>query len=107
MQKPRSEKHYLSPDSVLDAVTSLRFPCRKRSSPWTDLDAVRKMTRMRNKMEKLDDGIMMFTGDLSNLTLADINNPEQQLEFSVTKIRARKAKFRTINLIMAQMLLIN
>uniref|UniRef100_J3M7I7 Uncharacterized protein n=1 Tax=Oryza brachyantha TaxID=4533 RepID=J3M7I7_ORYBR len=43
-QKPRSKKHYPSPDSVLDAVTSLRFPCRKRSSPWTDLDAVRKLS---------------------------------------------------------------
>uniref|UniRef100_J3MQ00 K-box domain-containing protein n=1 Tax=Oryza brachyantha TaxID=4533 RepID=J3MQ00_ORYBR len=96
-----SEEHYPSPDSVLDTVTSLRFPCRKRSSPCTDLNADRKlsygiaavgskMTRMRNEM---DGGIMKFTDDdLSNLTLADINNLEQQLEFSVTKIRARKAK---------------
>uniref|UniRef100_J3M7I6 K-box domain-containing protein n=1 Tax=Oryza brachyantha TaxID=4533 RepID=J3M7I6_ORYBR len=52
------------------------------------------MTRMENEMEKLDGSIMKFTGDdLSNLTLADINDPEQQLEFSVTKIHARKAKF--------------
>jgi hypothetical protein len=46
---------------------------------------------MRNEMEKLDGGIRRFTGDdLSNLTLADINDLEQQLEFSVTKVRARK-----------------
>uniref|UniRef100_A0A0D9VCP3 MADS-box domain-containing protein n=1 Tax=Leersia perrieri TaxID=77586 RepID=A0A0D9VCP3_9ORYZ len=45
-----------------------------------------EMTRMRNEMEKLDSGIRRFTGDdLSNLTLADINDLEQQLEFSVTK----------------------
>ncbi|KAF0909108.1 hypothetical protein E2562_031617 [Oryza meyeriana var. granulata] len=50
-----------------------------------------EMTRMRNEMEKLDSGIRRFTGDdLSNLTLADINDLEQQLEFSVTKVRARK-----------------
>ncbi|BAF07942.1 MADS-box transcription factor 29 isoform X1 [Oryza sativa Japonica Group] len=50
-----------------------------------------EMTRMRNEMEKLDGGIRRFTGDdLSNLTLADINDLEQQLEFSVTKVRARK-----------------
>uniref|UniRef100_J3LA00 MADS-box protein n=1 Tax=Oryza brachyantha TaxID=4533 RepID=J3LA00_ORYBR len=50
-----------------------------------------EMTRMRNEMEKLDGGIRRFTGnDLSNLTLADINDLEQQLEFSVTKIRTRK-----------------
>ncbi|KAL5211219.1 hypothetical protein ABZP36_022066 [Zizania latifolia] len=49
------------------------------------------MTRMRDEMEKLDCGIRRFTGDdLSALTLADINALEQQLEFSVTKIRARK-----------------
>ncbi|KAF0909674.1 hypothetical protein E2562_000034 [Oryza meyeriana var. granulata] len=42
-QKPRSEEHYPSPDSVLDAITSPRFPCRKRSSPCTDLDADRKL----------------------------------------------------------------
>uniref|UniRef100_J3MAP4 Uncharacterized protein n=1 Tax=Oryza brachyantha TaxID=4533 RepID=J3MAP4_ORYBR len=39
-----SEEHYPSPDSVLDAVISLRFPCRKRSSLWTDLNAVRKLS---------------------------------------------------------------
>ncbi|KAL5208500.1 hypothetical protein ABZP36_032935 [Zizania latifolia] len=50
-----------------------------------------EMTRMRNEMEKLDGGIRRFTGDdLSALTLADINDLEQQLEFSVTKVRARK-----------------
>uniref|UniRef100_A0A0D3FHT9 DUF3741 domain-containing protein n=1 Tax=Oryza barthii TaxID=65489 RepID=A0A0D3FHT9_9ORYZ len=43
-QKPRSEEHYPSPDSVLDAITSPRFPCRKRSSPCTDLDADRKLS---------------------------------------------------------------
>ncbi|OEL21205.1 hypothetical protein BAE44_0017774 [Dichanthelium oligosanthes] len=39
--KPRtSEKQqYPSPDSVLDAISSPRFPCRKRPSPCTDHDA--------------------------------------------------------------------
>ncbi|CAN6306827.1 unnamed protein product [Urochloa humidicola] len=30
---------YPSPDSVLDAISSPRFPCRKRPAPCTDLDA--------------------------------------------------------------------
>ncbi|KAF7042463.1 hypothetical protein CFC21_052059 [Triticum aestivum] len=38
-QKPRAEAQYPSPDSVLDAIISPRFPCRKRSSPCTHLDA--------------------------------------------------------------------
>ncbi|CAN6295297.1 unnamed protein product [Urochloa humidicola] len=33
------EQLYPSPDSVLDAISSPRFPCRKRPSPCTDLDA--------------------------------------------------------------------
>ena len=32
------EQQYPSPDSVLDAISSPRFPCRKRPSPCTDLD---------------------------------------------------------------------
>ncbi|KAM0854711.1 hypothetical protein ACQ4PT_050264 [Festuca glaucescens] len=38
-QKPRAEAQYPSPNSVLDAITSPRFPCRKRSSPCTHLEA--------------------------------------------------------------------
>lgn len=38
-QKPPVEEHYPSPDSVLDAIASPRFPCRKRPSPCTNLDA--------------------------------------------------------------------
>ncbi|XP_047072553.1 SH3 domain-containing protein C23A1.17-like [Lolium rigidum] len=39
-QKPRAEgPQYPSPNSVLDAITSPRFPCRKRSSPCTHLEA--------------------------------------------------------------------
>ncbi|CAM0872950.1 unnamed protein product [Alopecurus aequalis] len=38
-QKRRVEAQYPSPDSVLDAITSPRFPCRKRSSPCTHLEA--------------------------------------------------------------------
>ncbi|XP_062217260.1 MADS-box protein ZMM17-like [Phragmites australis] len=50
-----------------------------------------EMTRMRNEMDNLETGIRRYTGDdLSSLTLADINDLEQQLEFSVTKVRARK-----------------
>ncbi|KAG2541208.1 serine/arginine repetitive matrix protein 1-like [Panicum virgatum] len=33
------EQQHPSPDSVLDAISSPRFPCRKRPSPCTDLDA--------------------------------------------------------------------
>uniref|UniRef100_A0ACD5YM68 Uncharacterized protein n=1 Tax=Avena sativa TaxID=4498 RepID=A0ACD5YM68_AVESA len=36
---PRAEAQYPSPNSVLDAITSPRFPCRKRSSPCTHLEA--------------------------------------------------------------------
>ncbi|XBI46003.1 hypothetical protein VPH35_110346 [Triticum aestivum] len=50
-----------------------------------------EMTRMRNEMEKLDGAIRRYTGDdLSSLSLADVNDIEQQLEFSVAKVRARK-----------------
>ncbi|KAL6901988.1 hypothetical protein ACP4OV_004864 [Aristida adscensionis] len=37
--KPRAEEQFPSPDSVLDAITSPRFPCRKRPSPCTNHDA--------------------------------------------------------------------
>jgi predicted flap endonuclease-1-like 5' DNA nuclease len=50
-----------------------------------------EMTRMRNEMEKLESGIRRYTGDdLASLSLADISDIEQQLEFSVTKVRTRK-----------------
>ncbi|KAM0895826.1 hypothetical protein ACQ4PT_023580 [Festuca glaucescens] len=50
-----------------------------------------EMTRMRNETEKLESGIRRYTGDdLSSLSLADINDIEQQLEFSVAKVRTRK-----------------
>jgi hypothetical protein len=46
---------------------------------------------MRNEMEKLESGIRRYTGDdLSSLSLADVNDIEQQLEFSVAKVRTRK-----------------
>uniref|UniRef100_A0A0A9DHX5 DUF3741 domain-containing protein n=1 Tax=Arundo donax TaxID=35708 RepID=A0A0A9DHX5_ARUDO len=39
--KPRTgtEEQYPSPDSVLDAISSPRFPCRKQPSPRSNLDA--------------------------------------------------------------------
>ncbi|KAL6644976.1 hypothetical protein ACP70R_016584 [Stipagrostis hirtigluma subsp. patula] len=37
--KPRAEEQFPSPDSVLDAISSPRFPCRKRPSPCTNHDA--------------------------------------------------------------------
>jgi hypothetical protein len=50
-----------------------------------------EMTRMRNEMEKLESGIRRYTGDdLASLSLADISDIEQQLEFSVTKVSTRK-----------------
>jgi hypothetical protein len=49
------------------------------------------MTRMKNEMDKLETGIRRYTGDdLSSLTLDDISDLEQQLEYSVSKVRARK-----------------
>ncbi|KAE8818815.1 vegetative cell wall protein gp1-like [Hordeum vulgare] len=47
---PRAVAQHPSPDSVLDAITSPRFPCRKRSSPCTHLDADSKpeITRSSN-----------------------------------------------------------
>jgi hypothetical protein len=48
---------------------------------------------MRNEMEKLESGIRRYTGDdLSSLSLADVNDIEQQLEFSVAKVRTRKVQ---------------
>jgi hypothetical protein len=50
-----------------------------------------EMTRMKNEMEKLETGIRRYTGDdLSSLTLDDVSDLEQQLEYSVSKVRARK-----------------
>ncbi|CAN6247029.1 unnamed protein product [Urochloa humidicola] len=50
-----------------------------------------EMTQMKNEMDKLETGIRRYTGDdLSSLTLNDINDLEQQLEYSVSKVRARK-----------------
>ncbi|RLM80100.1 MADS-box protein ZMM17 [Panicum miliaceum] len=50
-----------------------------------------EMTRMKNEMDKLETGIRRYTGDdLSSLTLDDISHLEQQLEYSVSKVRARK-----------------
>jgi len=50
-----------------------------------------EMTRMKNEMDKLETGIRRYTGDdLSSLTLDDIGDLEQQLEYAVSKVRARK-----------------
>jgi predicted flap endonuclease-1-like 5' DNA nuclease len=57
-----------------------------------------EMTRMRNEMEKLESGIRRYTGDdLASLSLADISDIEQQLEFSVTKVRTRKVNSMIIH----------
>jgi len=46
---------------------------------------------MKNEMDKLETGIRRYTGDdLSSLTLDDVSDLEQQLEYSVSKVRARK-----------------
>jgi hypothetical protein len=37
-QQQQQQQLYPSPDSVLDAISSPRFPCRKRPSPCTNLD---------------------------------------------------------------------
>jgi len=50
-----------------------------------------EMTRMKNEMYQLETGIRRYTGDdLSSLTLDDISDLEQQLEYAVSKVRARK-----------------
>nr|XP_034569423.1 MADS-box protein ZMM17-like isoform X2 [Setaria viridis] len=50
-----------------------------------------EMTQMKNEMDKLETGIRRYSGDdLSSLTLDDINDLEQQLEYAVNKVRARK-----------------
>ncbi|KAK3152242.1 hypothetical protein QOZ80_2BG0156280 [Eleusine coracana subsp. coracana] len=50
-----------------------------------------EMTRMKDEVDKLETGIRRYTGDdLSSLTLSDVNDLEQQLEFSVNKVRTRK-----------------
>ncbi|AQK68749.1 MADS-box protein ZMM17 [Zea mays] len=56
-----------------------------------DQQILLEMTRMKNEMEKLETGIRRYTGDdLSSLTLDDVSDLEQQLEYSVSKVRARK-----------------
>ncbi|XP_073002439.1 MADS-box transcription factor 29-like isoform X1 [Typha latifolia] len=50
-----------------------------------------EMTRMKAENDKLQASMRQFTGeDLTSLTLNDLNQLEQQLEFSVNKVRARK-----------------
>ncbi|OEL23393.1 MADS-box protein ZMM17 [Dichanthelium oligosanthes] len=50
-----------------------------------------EMTRMKNEMDNLEMGIRRYTGeDLSSLSLDDISDLEQQLEYSVSRVRARK-----------------
>ncbi|XP_021316104.1 MADS-box protein ZMM17 isoform X1 [Sorghum bicolor] len=56
-----------------------------------DQQILLEMTRMKNEMDKLETGIRRYTGDdLSSLTLDDVSDLEQQLEYSVSKVRARK-----------------
>jgi hypothetical protein len=46
---------------------------------------------MKEEVDKLEMGIRRYAGDdLSSLTLSDINDLEQHLEFSVNKVRTRK-----------------
>jgi hypothetical protein len=52
------------------------------------------MARMKEEVDKLETGIRRYAGDdLSSFTLSDINDLEQQLEFSVNKVRTRKVYY--------------
>jgi hypothetical protein len=64
-----------------------------------------EMTRMKNEMEKLETGIRRYTGDdLSSLTLDDVSDLEQQLEYSVSKVRARKVHCLLYIIVLVQLL---
>lgn len=46
---------------------------------------------MRDENDKLQASMRQFTGeDLASLTLNEVNQLEEQLEYSVNKVRARK-----------------
>ena len=46
---------------------------------------------MRDENDKLQASMRKFTGeDLTSLTLNDLNNLEDQLEYSLNKVRTRK-----------------
>uniref|UniRef100_A0A0D9VTE3 DUF3741 domain-containing protein n=1 Tax=Leersia perrieri TaxID=77586 RepID=A0A0D9VTE3_9ORYZ len=62
-QKARFGEQHPSPDSVLDAITSPRFPCRKRSSPSTDLDADRKLISTVGSKIVKPSRTLVFSGD--------------------------------------------
>ncbi|XP_038975160.1 MADS-box protein AeAP3-2-like [Phoenix dactylifera] len=50
-----------------------------------------EISRVRNENDKLQASMRMYTGeDLSSMTMNDLNQLEQQLEFSVNKVRTRK-----------------
>lgn len=60
-----------------------------------------EVTRMKDEVDKLETGIRRYTAeDLSSLTLSDINDLEQQLEFSVNKVRTRKVYLQWYQLIL-------
>ncbi|XP_072967402.1 MADS-box transcription factor 29-like isoform X2 [Typha angustifolia] len=50
-----------------------------------------EITRMKNESDNLEASLRQYMGeDLTSLTLNDLNHLEQQLEFAVNKVRARK-----------------
>ncbi|CAN6289619.1 unnamed protein product [Urochloa humidicola] len=65
--------HHPSPDSVLDAISSPRFPCRKRPSPCTDLDAggnTAAAAAVGSKIVK-PSRTLVFTGDYCKIKSCD------------------------------------
>ncbi|XP_020109779.1 MADS-box protein AeAP3-2-like isoform X1 [Ananas comosus] len=55
-----------------------------------------EITRMKSENDKLQASMRQYTGeDLTSLTMNDLNQLEQQLEFAVDKVRARKHQLLT------------
>ncbi|CAL4922382.1 unnamed protein product [Urochloa decumbens] len=82
---------YPSPDSVLDAISSPRFPCRKRSAPCTDLDACGKAGVVANGAAAPTAAVgskivkpsrtLVFTGDYCKIK--SCNEPTLRLQHAV------------------------
>ncbi|RRT73531.1 hypothetical protein B296_00001519, partial [Ensete ventricosum] len=55
-----------------------------------------EISRMRDENDKLQASMRQFAGeDLASLTLNEVNQLEEQLEYSVNKVRARKVMYIT------------
>ncbi|KAG0471522.1 hypothetical protein HPP92_016068 [Vanilla planifolia] len=85
---------YCSPSASMREIID-RYQ-KATNTHFDDLDSQQQqlyceVTRIRHESDRLQASIRQFTGeDLTGLTINDLNHLEEQLEFSVTKVRTRK-----------------